>query len=344
MTSARIGVALVGCALWVAAAAEAQRARPSPSQDIRVQRVRENVYMLVGDGANITLQVEPPTTVEKHDSAYGGDQGVLVIDTGTAAMSDTLLATIRQFSTGPIRYIINTGAGADHVGGNERLVKASGSVIQAAQGGGGKAPLLVLAHENVLRRMSAPSGRQAPFPVDAWPTDTYVTDKEVFFNHESIKIIFQPGAHTDSDSLVYLRRSDVISAGELFSTTAFPPIDAQKGGHIQGIIDGLNRILDLAIPGEKEEGGTMIVPAHGRLCDEADVEFYREMVVIVRDRIKDGIRNGRTLAQIKTAKPTLEYDRRYSKDDWTGDMFVEAVYRDLIQTEKPQAPARPRQR
>jgi glyoxylase-like metal-dependent hydrolase (beta-lactamase superfamily II) len=261
---------------------------------------------------------------------YGGDTGVLVIDTGVGAMSNQLLAAIRGLSKGPIRYIINTSADPDHVGGNEALAKASAGIVRGATGGRPPGALLmILAHEAVLERMGAPSGKQAPTPLEAWPSDVFAKDKEAFFNGGSIKIMHQPGAHTDGDSIVYLRRSDVISAGEIFSTTNFPVIDAAKGGHIDGVLAGLNRILDLAIPGEKEQGGTMIVPAHGRLSDEADVEFYREMVQIVRDRIQDGIRNGMTIEQVKAAKPALEYERRYSRPNWTTDMFVEAVYKDL---------------
>ena len=322
-------------------------ATPAPSQTvsnaaggIKIQKIRRNVFMLIGDGANITLQVEPPAGEESFDSVYGGDKGVLVVDTGVAAMSGQLLAAIRELSGGPIRYVINTSADADHVGGNEALAKASGGIVRGALGGRPpSAPLMILAHESVLERMGAPSGQRPAAPLDAWPTDVYAKGKEAFFNGGSIQMIHQPGAHGDGDSIVYLRRSDVISAGELFSTVNFPMIDAARGGHIQGIIDGLNRILDLAIPGEKEQGGTMIVPAHGRLSDEADVEFYREMVQIVRDRIQDGIRSGMTLDQMRAAKPALEYDRRYSKPDWTADMFVEAVYRDLVQS-KPQGKSR----
>jgi glyoxylase-like metal-dependent hydrolase (beta-lactamase superfamily II) len=313
-------------------------AGPSAAQapdEIKVQQIRRNVFMLVGDGANITLQTELPDTEESYDSVYGGDRGVLIVDTGTAAMSNQLLAAIRKLSSGPIRYIINTSADSDHVGGNLTLAKASAGIVRGALGGRPPgAPLMILAHEAVLERMGAPSGQQSPTPLEAWPTDAFATDKEAFFNGGSIKIMHQPGAHTDGDSIVYLRRSDVISAGEIFNTTKFPLIDGAKGGNIQGILDGLNRILEIAIPGEKEQGGTMIVPAHGRLSDEADVEFYREMVQIVRDRIQDGINSGMTLAQIKVAKPALEYDRRYSQPSWTTDMFVEAVYRDLAGARK----------
>jgi glyoxylase-like metal-dependent hydrolase (beta-lactamase superfamily II) len=314
-------------------AASLLAARPlAQSGEIHVQRIRNNVLMLVGAGANVTVQVEPIASAEDHDSIYGGDRGVLVVDTGGAAMSAQLLAAIRALSKGPLRYVINTSADGDHTGGNAALANA-GAVVQGAQGGGsateGRTPLMLLAHENVLKRMSARTGEQAPTPLAAWPTDTFLKDKELFFNGESIQILHQPAAHSDGDSLVYLRRSDVISAGEIFSTTTFPKIDAARGGRVQGVVDGLNRILDLAIPGEKEEAGTMIVPGHGRLCDEADVEFYREMVTIVRDRVQAMAKKGMTLAEVEAARPALEYEYRYSTPGWTSAMFVEAVYNDV---------------
>jgi glyoxylase-like metal-dependent hydrolase (beta-lactamase superfamily II) len=320
------------CMLPISARLSAQEARlpVAAAKDITVHQIRRNVFLLSGDGANITVQIEPPAGEESFDSVYGGDRGILIVDTGTAAMSDALLAAIRQLSSGPIRYIVNTSADADHVGGNATLAKASGGAVRAVQGGApAKEPLMILAHETVLERVSAPSGKQSPMPIEAWPTDVFASDKEAFINGGSVKIYHQPGAHSDGDAIVYLRKSDVIAAGEIFSTTNFPPFDIEKGGHIQGILDGLNRILEIAIPGEKEQGGTMIVPAHGRLCDEADVEFYREMVQIVRDRVQDGVRSGKTLEQVKASKPTLEYAPRYSQPNWTADMFVEAIYKDL---------------
>lgn len=303
---------------------------------IKIQRIRRNVFMLIGDGANITLQVEPAAAEESFDSAYGGDNGVLLVDSGVAVLSDELMTTIRRFSNGPIRYLINTSAGLDHVGGNEMIGKAAGGLGRGANGGGRNGPpFMLLAHESVLQRLSAPSGQKALFPIEAWPTDVYTTDKEVFLNGGSTKLIHLPGAHSDGDSIVYLRKSDVISAGELFSTTGFPVIKLDEGGHVQGVLDGLNRILEMAIPGEFEQGGTMIVPAHGRLSDEADVEFYREMVQIIHDRVMDGIKSGMTLEQTLAAKPALEYDGRYSQPNWTANMFVETVYRDLSQAAKP---------
>jgi cyclase len=326
------GAALV-CAGFVVPRSVAQNSQ----NKIQVQRIRRNVYMLLGDGANVTVQTELPVGEENYDSVFGAKQGtgVLVVDTGLPAMSADLLAAIRRLSSGPLRYIINTSALPDHVGGNEALAKASGGIVRGALGGRPAGPpLMILAHETVLERMGAPSGQQPTYALDAWPTDAYAKDKEVFFNGGSIQILHQPGALTDGDSIVFLRRSDVIHAGELFSTTGFPKIDLMKGGHIQGVIAGLNRILDLAIPGELEQGGTMIVPAHGRLSDEADVEYYREMIQIIADRITNGIKSGMTLEQVKVSRPALEYEKRYSQADWTADMFVETVYRDLSQTIK----------
>ena len=293
------------------------------AQDIQVQQIRRNVFLLAGDGANITLHVEPAPGEESHDSVFGGDAGVLVVDSGLVAKSAQLLAAIRGLSKGPLRYIINTSAGTDHVGGNEALTKASGGIVRGALGGRPAGPpLMILAHEQVLEQM-------ANAPVDAQPTDAFATTKEVFFNGGSIQVIHIPAAHSAGDSIVYFRRSDVIAAGELFSTVGFPRFDPKQGGSIDGVLAGLNRILELAIPGEKEQGGTMIVPAHGRLSDEADVAYHREMVQIIRDRVEAGIRSGKTLEQIRAARPALEYEKRYSQMDWTADMFVGAIYQSL---------------
>jgi len=301
-----------------------QQAQNVDNADIHVLPVQGNVYMLVGAGGNITLQV--------------GVEGILLVDTQFAQLSDKVLAAIRQLSTKPIRYIINTHVHPDHVGGNENIAKAGstiagGNVVGTIGASAGQGAT-VIAHENVMNRMSAPTGQQAPMPAGAWPTDTFFTaEKEVFFNGEAIQILHQPAAHTDGDSIVFFRRSDVVSTGDIFVTTSYPIIDAQRGGSIQGIVDALNRVLDLTIPKEKQEGGTMVIPGHGRLCDEADVVEYRDMVTIVRDRIQDMVKMKLTLAQVKAARPTMDYDGRYgaTSGPWTTDMFVEAVYRDLSQ-------------
>ena len=293
--------------------------RLDPASQIQTVHIQGNVHMLVGAGANVIVQA--------------GDEGVLVIDTGPGSRGSDILAAIRQISTKPIRIVINTHVHGDHSGANEMLAAAGRSLGGNAPGNSGL-PLdtaRVLAHENVLKRMSAPSGEPSPRPFAAWPTETFFgEDKELFFNDEAIQLIHQPG-HTDGDILVFFRRSDVVASGDLFTTTTYPVIDAQNGGSVRGVIDGLNRLLDITIPKDNEEGGTYVIPGHGRLADEADVVEFRDMVTIVRDRIQDLVTKGKTLAEVKAAKPTADYDGRYgaTTGPWTTDMFIEAIYREL---------------
>jgi cyclase len=304
--------------------ATAQQNGNTANAEVHIWPVQGNVYMLVGDGANITVQV--------------GEQGVLLVDTGLAKMSDNLLAAVRSLSDKPIRYIIDTNDDPDHVGGNENLAKA-GSTITGGNvvgdiGASAGDTAAVIAFQSILDRMSMPRENQSAMPQGAWPTDTYTAPKKSFwFNGESIRVFHQPGL-TDGDSMVYFRRSDVVSTGDIFRTDSYPVFDVKRGGGIQAIIEGLNRLLDLTVPADdksKDEGGTMVIPGHGRLCDQADVVVYQEMVTIIRDRIQDMVNKGMTLEQVKAAKPTMDYDPIYgaNKGPWTTEMFVEAVYRSL---------------
>jgi glyoxylase-like metal-dependent hydrolase (beta-lactamase superfamily II) len=223
------------------------------------------------------------------------------------------------------------------MGGNEALAKAGRSM------GGGRAVdspgpgALIIAHQAVLDAVSAPAGRQPLMPPGAWPTEGYPGEaKEVFLNSEAIQLFHIPSAHTDGDSIVFFRRSDVVATGDIFSTTSYPVFDVDNGGSIDGVIAGLNRIIEVTIPKDWQEGGTMVIPGHGRLSDEADVVEYRDTVTIIRDRIQDMIRRGMSLEQVKAARPTFEYDLRYGAitGPWTTERFVEAAYQSLLKTIK----------
>lgn len=315
ITSRRVrSLLLVLATVATATSAAAQDVDFSTAQ-IHVQHVQGNVYMLTGPIGNTTVQV--------------GHNGVLVVDTQFAELSDKILAAIRHLTDRPIRYVINTHGHSDHTGGNEPIAQAGstiagGNVTGAiADAGEGAA---IIAHENVLADML----RQEPAPAfDALPTDTFfVRQKDVYFNDEAVQVLHQPSAHTNGDSIVYFRRSDVISTGDLFITTSYPFIDLAAGGNINGIIDALNEIIRIAVPAEKQEGGTLIVPGHGRLCDEADVVEFRDMLTIIRDRIRHMAGSGMSLRQVKAAEPTADYDGRYGADTgfWTTEQFIEAIY------------------
>ncbi len=273
--------------------------------------------MVVGAGpGNITLQV--------------GEEGALLVDTGTLAMADQTIAAVKHLIAGltdqPIRWIINTNFHPEYTGGNAPISTAGEAIVENLIGTqplfGQRDevhPATVIAHENVLKRMSARVGSGTLTPVDAWPLLTFFTPKkEVVFNDEAIDVIHTPAAYSDGDSLVFFRRSDVISAGGAFLTTSYPVLDLKAGGTINGNIDALNRIIDIAVPHDHQEGGTYVVPGEGRLCDQADVIEYRNMVVIIRDRIQDMIKRGMTLEQVKAARPTADYDPRYATPRMRG--------------------------
>jgi len=283
--------------------------------------VKPNVWMIAGAGGNTTIQI--------------GDQGVLVVDTQFAQVADKLIAEINRISGNkPIRYVVNTHVHPDHVGGNERFRRTgnaivSGNVAGDVQDNNGAA---IFAHESVLFRLLKPAGDAPAAPAGMLPTDTFFGEREeISFNGEAVELLHQPAAHTDGDVLVFFRRSDVIATGDVYINTGYPLIDLAQGGTINGIVAALNQIIEITVPHDKQEGGTMVIPGHGRIGDEADVVEYRDMITIIRDRIQELIKKGMTLQQIRAAAPTSDYDGRYGSTSgfWTTDMFVEAAYRTL---------------
>ena len=307
---------------------ETSKATDSEPRDgnIHIWPIRDNIYMLLGDGGNIVVQT--------------GDQGAFVVDTGEGKLSEKVIAAIRTLSANPIQFIANTSFRREHTGGNAALGSAGqdpslpGSffLLQAPRGVTGffDNPLThatMMAHANVQVRMQA-----AGAPAGAVPADTYLEDRRrKFHNGDAVELFYQPAAVTDGDSLVYFRRADVIVAGDIFSTTQYPVIDVKSGGSVQGEINALNEILNRTVYRHQGEGGTYVVPGHGYLSDEHEVLEYRDMVVIVRDRVKAMIDAGATLAQVKAARVTADYDTQYGANTgpWTTEMFVEAVFNSL---------------
>ena len=295
----------------------------APSKSLEILEVRPSFYMIAGAGANISVQV--------------GEDGVVVVDTGSAADTPRVLAAIKSISPKPIRYIIDTGPDTDHVGGNEAFAKA-GEKLFAGRRAGADSIAPIISVEGVLRYMTN------KFPDAALPSEVFhYARKYMYLNGEAIEVLSQPAAHTDADAFVFFRRSDVVVAGDVLDTRQFPVIDIARGGSIQGEIAALNRLVDLAVPSVPivtREAGTIVVPGHGRLCDQYDVVEYRDMVTIIRDRVAALIKAGRSLAEVKAAQPAKGYVGRYGNAGgaWTTDHFIEAVYQSLapsLAKEKP---------
>ena len=358
MTLARLRAIVLPALVLGLAVVVGGRAVPAQRQadldnGIEALHLRGPFWVLSGAGANITVSI--------------GRDGVLLVDTGRAEHADRVLATIRSLqerltTSGvaplgygaetrsslerlrvppappkPIRYIVSTSADPEHTGGNEKLSAAGMTTTghnvarDLPESGDGAA---IYSHENVLARMARQDGDRAEAPFGALPRFSYRAafyKMQPYVNGEGVQLMSQAGAYTDGDSLVWFRGSDVIATGDLYSTTSYPFIDIARGGSIQGVIDALSNIVDLAFPEYIHQGGTLIVPGHGRISDSADVAYYRDMATVIRDRVQTLIDKGMTLEQVKAARPTVDFDPRYvtQTSTWTADKFVEAVYQSL---------------
>jgi cyclase len=326
----------------VAERADAQPARALPPGDVEPLHVAGNVYLIAGAGGNIAASI-------------GGD-GVIMVDTGVAPATDKVLAAIRQaasrlrppdnpesaspfnstwqathvFAEPKIRMIINTNDNPDHVQGNAAIRRSpmfgplgDGPAYQLGTSSGSSQQNL--AHVNVQQRMLEANAANAP-------TDTYFADRYTlyrFFNGQAVQIFHMPNAVTDGDSIVWFRASDVIATGDIYNSDVYPPIDVSRGGSIDGAIEALNKVLDMSVTEYMSQGGTMIVPGHGWVSDSGDVGYYRDMLMIVRDRVQSLIDKGMSLQQVKAAKPTMDYDPLYGRQPKVTARFVEAVYASL---------------
>ena len=342
---------LFAFAAFAAFSAVTTPAKAAPEDGLHVLKVRPNIYMIVGGGGNTTIQA--------------GEQGVLVVNTKLQESAESLLSTIKTLTAHPIgevdtthshpaleglteemlvtrgglngiiRVIVNTDYAADQTGGNAIVGKAG----KTATGGNVAFDLSdadqgaqIISHENTLLRVSGAMGGKASIEQDGWPTSTFFgKQKAIFFNREAVRIYHEAKAQTDGDVIVFFRRSDVIATGDVFDPERYPVINVAAGGSINGIIAALNHIIDLSTPSFGQEGGTLIIPGHGRLSSYGDVVNYRDAVTVIRDRVRDAIKNGKSLKQVKAAKLTMDYDPIYgtTEGSWTTDKFIEAVYTSL---------------
>ena len=331
----RVACLAVALIFVLAAGVERPHAQqPAPSRqtgDLETIQVRPNLYVLSGAGGNVVVHL--------------GWMGVVVVDTGSAENADRVLAAIQRITDTQIRFIINTGADPDHVGGNATLARAGRNLLRINQQGGfagsnfqtNDGAAGVMAHENVLTRMSsAMVGDKQLFPGVGWPTEAYTGArvKSLYLNGDGVQMMHQPSAHSDADSIVFFRRADVLVAGDVIDLRSFPIIDLENGGSINGEIAALNLLIDLSVPPAPlvwHEDRTFIIPGHGRVMDQADVVEYRDMVVVVRDRIQDMIDKRMTLDQIRKADPAKGYRTQYGTGTGPGstDGFITAVHRSL---------------
>ena len=322
-------VAIFGLAFWGNAVPAV--AQQNGSGELDVLKLRPNFYMIAEpDGGNIAVQT--------------GKDGTILVNAGSVNGADRAIAAIKKISDQPIRYIIDTSADSDLVGGNAKLAHAGRNIMAM-----GPEPLggafvkemtsnyaaSIFSAEQTLFRMSAPTGQKSPYPQDAWPVEVFAERRrDMYFNGEGCQIYHEPAAHSDGDAVVLFRGSDVVVAGDIIDANRFPWIDLSRGGSIQGEIEALNHIIDLSVrpmPFVFQEGGTYIVPGHGRVYTKRDAVGYKDMVVTIRDIIQDMIRSGMTLAQIKEASPAKAYELEYGAKSgpWTTNDFVEAVYKGL---------------
>ena len=297
--------ATVSAAVFVVALASAQT---------RTTHVAGNIHLITGVGGNVVASV--------------GDSGVMLIDTGEAGATEELLAAIGELSDGTIQYVINTSVSPNHLGGNFD-VRAAGDTFT-----GGNATVVagvdegaeVIGHENALLRLSSEG-----VPIDRLPTETFFVSKlDKYFNGEPVEIFYRPNAVDETNLVVHFRRSDVIATGDIFRLDRYPTIDLEHGGSIDGILAALNWLIDLAVTDKLGEGGTLLVPGHGRIADEGDLLRYRDMLTVIRDRVAVMIERGHSLREIRRMGLTLEYESRWGRDSaWTGEDFITAVYESL---------------
>ncbi len=271
---------------------------------IKTTKVADGIYMLEGEGGNIGVSA--------------GEDGVFLIDDQFAPLTPKITAAVKAISDQPIRFLINTHWHGDHVGGNENF---------------GKAGVVIVAHDNVYKRMSVGGAIQllkqnyAPAPKAALPVISFSETATFHLNGDDVTSIHLPPAHTDGDSLVRFAKANVIHSGDVFAAYRYPFIDVESGGSVKGVLRAIDRLLPML------DDDTKLIPGHGGLSGKKDVLAYRKMIATVVGRIEPMARSGKTLQQVLAAKPTREFDEEWGKFR-KPDAFVEIVYNGLAPRKK----------
>jgi len=268
--------------------------------EIRTEKLSEAVYLLTGAGGNIGLSV--------------GDDAVFLVDDQFAPLTPKIEAAIAKLTPKPVKFVLNTHWHFDHTGGNENF---------------GRAGALIVAHENVRKRMSVESFIEflgmkfKAEPRQALPVVTFTRDVTFHLNGEELYVAHVPAAHTDGDAIVHFRKSDVVHMGDTFFNRLYPFIDTSSGGTVEGVIAAAERVLQ----GSTER--TRIIPGHGPLASRADLQAYRDMLTAVSGRIREHVRAKRTLEEVQASNPTAEFDAVWAKGFLNSQRFTEMLYKNL---------------
>jgi cyclase len=237
-----------------------------------------------------------------------GPDGVLMVDSQFAPLTDKIVAAIKQVSNAPIKFLINTHVHGDHTGGNENL---------------GKMGVTILAREELRERLAHPASPGTPAPAPALPVITYDSPLTIHMDGENVQAIPIPKAHTDGDTLVFFPNANVIMIGDYFRSLGYPNIDRANGGSLPGMLAGIDAAIKLC------NAQTKVVPGHGAITDRNGLMAHRDMIIAIRDKIAPMVSQGKTLEQVVAAKPTADYDAKVPGVGTTGERFIGQVYAEL---------------